>query len=213
MVFRNNSAAILANVPAGSYGNYNLFYTKDSDVAQPTMTVVPTGTIKELEAVYFIESSVQDQLTPATQDEATRTYNNSSYFSNTATTATYGTAQESDWNQTSGIWTCPADGLYEVYVQFGLNLGTETQAFSYVQADSGSGFVKLGTNFHMRGLDPGSGNATQKLYMSSYQVVREFQQGTQVRIMFENQHSSSTSSTMDIENAKASIKKIGPYTS
>ena len=216
-VYRSNNAPqpnLVFNVNANGY--YNFYYTKDSDAAQSTMTVVPTGTLKELEDVYYIENSVQDQLQPATQNEATRTYSNSSYFSNSTDPSvilTYGTAQKSDWSQSSGIWTCPADGLYEVYVQFGLNLGTETQAFSYVQANTGSGFTKLGTNFHMRGLDPGGGNATQRLYMSSYQVVREFQQGTQIRIMFENQHSSNSSSTMDIENAKAKIRKIGPYTS
>lgn len=210
-VSRIASPTISADCGALSSGHYNIFYTKDSDVAQPTMTVVPTGTIKALESVYYLEGTVQDQLSVATANEAKRTYGNSSEFSNTGISVEYGTAQTSDW--ADGIWTCPADGLYEVSTQFGLNLGTNTQAMSYVEANPGSGFNKLGTNFHMRGLDPGNnGIATQRLYMSSYQVIREFQQGTQVRVRFENDTDSGASS-MDIENAKASIRKIGPYTS
>jgi len=211
-VSRIASPTISSDCGPLSYGHYNVFYTKDSDVAQPTMTVVPTGTIKALESVYYIECSVQDQISVATANEAKRTYGNSSQFNNTGISVNYGTAQTSDWNQTTGIWTCPVDGLYEVSTQFGLNQGTDTQAMSYVEANPGSGFVKLGTNFHMRGLDPGTGDVTQRLYMSSYQVIREFQQGTQVRVMFENSTGSGASS-MDIENAKASIRKIGPYTS
>ena len=168
------------------------------------------------EPVYYIEGGVQDQTgAGTTTNEATRVYMDNDHFINPMVSTNYGTAQSSHWNLNNGIWTCPADGLYEVYTQFGLSGGTGARVKSYVETDSGSGFSQTGKTFFMRGINPGSGNATQQLYLSSYQVVRQFRQGTELRIVFENQNPPDLNpdSEMDIENVHASIRRIGPYTS